>query len=44
MVVQDSNTFALDLYGRLTQQDGNLFFLTVQYLQRARHDLRRRWR
>ena len=26
MVVQDSNTFALDLYGRLTQQDGNLFF------------------
>ncbi len=26
MVVQDSNTFALDLYGRLTQQDANLFF------------------
>ena len=26
MVVQDSNTFALDLYGRLAQQDGNLFF------------------
>jgi Serpin (serine protease inhibitor) len=25
-VVNDSNTFALDLYGRLTQQDGNLFF------------------
>lgn len=26
MVVQDSNTFALDLYGRLARQDGNLFF------------------
>lgn len=26
MVVQDSNTFALDLFGRLAQQDGNLFF------------------
>ena len=40
-VVKDSNTFALDLYSHLAQQE-QPFFLALQYLQRARHDLRRR--